>query len=201
MLRYRGILGAVLLAAIFAGAARAQDEPPRPWWIGAEVGEGQLRIASDQAAGSRKATFALGFVGGRNLGRRARVGLELHGWLLQASNLNDPTAGESVSHAFAVVDLFPLHRRHLFIRGGTGVSLYGNRRPGEFGGHGWGWAGGAGYEIPARHFIAAPMLGYSAGRLGDAPYHVPPQTGRRYSVLEFKLQLLWNFGKPKAPKP
>ena len=90
----------------------------RAWWAGGEIGEGQLSLSSDQVHRDRTPTFALGIFGGHRLGDQARVGLEMNGWLLQASNLNDPTVGESVSNVLGVIDVFPTRKIPLFIRGG-----------------------------------------------------------------------------------
>ena len=99
--------------------AQAQiDQNLRAWWAGGEIGEGQLSLSSDQVHRDRTPTFALGFFGGHRLGDQARVGLEMNGWLLQASNLNDPTVGESVSNVLGVIDVFPTRKIPLFIRGG-----------------------------------------------------------------------------------
>jgi hypothetical protein len=188
----------VFLVGVLGAPARAQtEEPVRPWWVGFEAGEGQLRFTSDQSAGSRMATFALGFTGGRNLGSRARIGIQVNGWLLQAFSLNDPTVGESVSNTLFITDAFPIPKRPLFVRGGAGWASYTNNRPNGFGGSGWAWTAGAGYEIPiTRRLRLAPMLAYNAGTLGNSPGINSVETRRRYSVIEFRVELICPFGKP-----
>jgi hypothetical protein len=109
------------------------DQNLRAWWAGGEIGEGQLSLSSDQIHRDRTPTFALGFFGGHRLGDQARVGLEMNGWLLQASNLNDPTVGESVSNVLGVID--------------------------------------------------------------DIRNSITVETGRHYSVVEFKVAAIWHFGK------
>ena len=97
----------IFLAVITLGVQPAQsqiDQNARAWWAGGEIGEGQLSLSSNQVHRDRRPTFALGFVGGHRLGNQARVGLEVNGWLLQASNLNDPAVGEGVSNVLGVVD-------------------------------------------------------------------------------------------------
>lgn len=96
----------------------------RPWWVALELGEGQLKLTSDQLNTARNPVFALGFVGGHSLGNRARVGLELNGWLLQSFNLNNPAVGESVSNVLVVVDVFPIRKTPIFLRAGPGLALY-----------------------------------------------------------------------------
>ena len=178
-------------------AAQAQaDQNLRAWWAGGEIGEGQISLASDQIHRGRTPTFALGFFVGHRLADQARVGLEMNGWLLQPSNLNDPTVGESVSNVLGVIDVFPTRKLPLFVRGGGGLAMYQNNRPAATGGTGWSWTGGAGYEI---HFSPrlglAPMVQYAYGRFNDVRNPIMIETGRHYSVVEFKLAAIWHFGK------
>jgi len=199
MLRNRGLPGLRAPIRSSVSPARAREERTvRPWWIGAEFGDGQLKLTSDQFGGTREAAFGLGFVGGHSLGNRARIGLELNGWLLQASSLNNPAVGEGVSNVLVVVDAFPIRKVPLFLRAGPGVALYHNNRPGAFNGSGSSWTAGVGYEIRlAEKFGLAPIVDYAAGSLGDVRNIIAVQTGRRYSVVEFKAAMIWHFGKPK----
>lgn len=199
MLQKRCLLTLTLLVGGLTCPIRGADTGTvRPWWIMGEFGEGELQLRSDQATGSRKATFALGFAGGHTLGSRARVGMEVNGWLLQASNLNDPTQGESVSNVSALVDVFPIPKSSFFLRGGTGAAFYQNNHPDGYGGNGWAWAAGAGYEVRlGRSFGLAPMVMYSAGSVGDVQNVLTVETGRRYSVVEFKIGIVGHLGKPR----
>jgi hypothetical protein len=188
----------IILTICVTGSAHAQgDRNLRPWWVGAEAGEGQLDLTSDQIHRNRASTFALGFLGGHRLGERARIGLELNGWLLQAFNLNDPTVGESVSNVLGVGDVFPIRKLPLFARFGAGLALYQNNRPLEFGGSGWSWTSGLGYELRLGDgFGLAPSVGYASGHFGDVNNVITVETGRRYSVVEFKVAAIWHIGKP-----
>ena len=178
-----------------------EERAVRPWWVGFELGDGQLELTSDQFNRTRNSAFALGFAGGRSLGNRARIGLELNGWLLQSFNLSNPAVGESVSNALVVVDAFPIRKTPLFLRAGPGVALYQNNRPGGFNGSGWSWTAGVGYEIPlTERFGFAPIVDYAAGSLGDVHNLLTVETGRRYSVVEFKVAIVWHFGKPKEAR-
>ncbi|MGZ3387635.1 MAG: hypothetical protein ACXVB5_22405, partial [Isosphaeraceae bacterium] len=124
------ILIFIAMSTLGVKPAQAQaNQNLRAWWAGGEIGEGQLSLSSDQIHRKRTPTFALGFFGGHRLGDRARVGLEVNGWLLQASNLNDPTVGEGVSNVLGVIDLLPTRKIPLFIRGGGGLAMYQNNRP------------------------------------------------------------------------
>lgn len=197
--RIHGTLFLILLIGGFACPTLGQEGGAvRPWWIGAEFGEGQFQLNSDQVHRNRKATFALGFVGGHSLGNRARIGLELNGWLLQAFNLNDPTVGESVSNALVAVDAFPIRKVPFFLRAGTGGAFYQNNRPEGFGGSGWCWTTGVGYEIRlGKNFGLAPMVNYSAGSFGEVRNVTTIETGRSYSVVGFVAGVIWHFGKTR----
>jgi hypothetical protein len=178
----------------------SQTETPiiRPWWVGVELGDGQLKLTSDQSTGSRRATFEFGLVGGHRLGRHARIGMDVDGWLLQAYPLNDPTRGESVTNVLGLIDVFPIPKIPLFLRAGAGAALYTNNRPLEFGGSGWAWTAGAGYEFPLpRQLGLATIVDFDAGTRGDVNNIITVETGRRYSVVEFKLAMIWHFGRSR----
>jgi hypothetical protein len=164
--------------------------------VSGTIGEGQLKLSSDQQEGNRVSTFALGFAGGHRVGNWGSVGVEFKGWLLQAFNLNDPTVGESVSNVMGVVDVFPSRSHRLFARGGLGWASYTSNHPTGVNGNGFGWEAGGGYEIPVPGPLRlAPIVEYAGGNLGDAANLPAPQTGRRYSVIEFKIALLYRFGR------
>lgn len=195
----RQALAILIFMGMILGGNLAQgqsDQSLRAWWAGGEIGEGQLSLSSDHIHRDRTPTFALGFFGGHRLGDQARLGLEVNGWLLQASNLNDPTVGESVSNVLGVIDVFPARKIPLFVRGGGGLAMYQNNRPTESGGTGWAWTGGAGYEVRFNERLGlAPIVEYSYGRFDDVRNPITVETGRHYSVLEFKLAAIWHFGK------
>ena len=182
-----------LMGVFLLTSAQAQQYPP--WWLWAEAGDGFLKLSSDQHQGDRRETFAFGLAGGRQFRDRARIGVMVDGWLLQVFDLNDPTAGESISDVMGVVDVMPIHRKGLFLRGGVGLSMYTNNRPNETGGHGLGWIAGGGYEIRLKGRLGlVPMVDYASGGLGDDRIVAVHDTGRRYSVIEIKAALIYHFG-------
>ena len=196
VISYGGLLGLTVPIGSSRNAPAGNEQTVRPWWVALELGEGQLKLTSDQFNRARNTLFALGFAGGHRLGNRVRVGLELNGWLLQSFNLNNPAVGESVSNVSAVVDWFPIRKTPIFLRAGPGLALYQNNRPGGFNGTGWSWTAGMGYEIPlTEKFGLAPIVDYSAGGLGDVRNTLAVETGRRYSVVEFKVAIAWHFGR------
>jgi hypothetical protein len=190
---------ALILVGFFLTAhllASAQSLESRPWWAGLEFGDGQLKLTSDQHESSRIPTFAFGFSGGHRIGERARIGMQVNGWLLEPSNFNDPTVGENVSTVLGILDVFPVRKVPLFFRGGAGLGMYSNNHPLAQNGHGLAWTAGAGYEIPLRNNLAlVPVVDYASGGFGDDRSSLPIQTNRRYSVIEFKAALVVHFGK------
>jgi hypothetical protein len=177
-------------------AASAHTGPQSsPWWVSGELGAGQITLSSDQQKGSSNTTFALGFAGGYQPSDWLRVGAHLNGWLLEAGDLYDPTKGVSVSNFGGIIDFMPSRRYRLFARAGFGLSMYTNQHPDGSYGSSPGWEAGGGYEIPIRGRIGlAPMVEYATGGLGNGSPTYPQQTGLRYSVIEFKLAVIGNFG-------
>jgi hypothetical protein len=109
--------------------------------------------------------------------------------------LYDPAKGVGVSNLGGVVDVMPSQKYRLFGRGGFGLSMYSNNHPDGVNGHGSGWEAGGGYDIPIVGQIRlAPMVEYASGGLGNGSPTLPQQTGLRYSVIEFKLMVIGNFG-------
>jgi hypothetical protein len=41
----------------------------------------------------------------------------------------------------------------------------------------------------------APIVGYAYGRFDDVCNPITVETGRHYSVVEFKIAAIWHFGK------
>lgn len=194
------LLCLVLAAVVSACSVDAQEvstarnSADPKWFFSMALGEGQLELESDQQTWERVPTFAIGFDFGRQIGPWARAGMEAHGWLLEAFNLNNPDVGESVGHVMAIGDALPLRNHALFARGGFGWSSYTNIRPSGSNGGGLAWMAGGGYEVPVSKSIRlVPTIGYSAGHLGEGVTPTP-QTNFGYSVIEFKLGVLYRFG-------
>jgi len=222
MYRKHLLICSTIIILLLADRLNAQDNPNnRPWWFGFEMGIGQLRLARNQTYNDwigipldqferNKTTFVMGFTGGCTLYGRTRIGLELSGWLLEGGNLHDATVGEGVSNLSFVVDAFPSSKAPLFFRGGMGIAFYENNHLGQLNSSGFSWNAGFGYEFRLREKLGlAPVLRYSSGSLGDAQnnvtvlstgerYSVIRETGRRYSGIEFKIAIIYHFGKPKV---
>ena len=197
-MRRTGTFLKVVLVVVFGLSLPLRGQLNRPWWVSLELGAGQLKLISNQRSSNGLTTFAMGFSGGRRLAPWARAGVHLNGWLLQAANLNDPTVGEAVSNFNGILDVFPIVKRGLFLRGGGGVSMYSNNQPLASDGHGLGWEAGAGYELPLPKGVRiSPIVEYASGGLGNAFAPSIPGTAPTYSILEFKAAIIYPFGRTR----
>lgn len=204
-MRRAAMIVGLILILLPPSVARTQQQPP--WWFSMEIGEGLLKLSSDQQQGDRNGNYAVGFAGGHTIGSRLRAGAHLYGWVSQKYDLHDPRTGEGVGVVGGSLDAFPLGRVPLFFRGGIGEAFYEydksvpagsdpNVVPVGHSGQGLGWEAGGGYEFHlVPEFLAfAPMVEYAAGNRGDVLYSNPPEIGRRYSVVEFKLGITFKWG-------
>lgn len=192
-----------IAALAFAAAAWSQQPLPTGsahkyalWWWSMEAGAGRLKLSANGYSGRNEADFAMGIAGGIQPIDQLRIGGHFNGWLQQTYDYWSGMKGEAVSNNAAIMDVFPSRRRRFFGRGGIGSSVYTNWRPLGINGHGLGWEAGGGYEFPVRGQVRlAPMIEYSTGGLGNGSTDIyPPQTGLKYSVIEFKLAVFGNFG-------
>ncbi len=169
----------------------------RNWWVAGEFGEGEFKLHSNQMDSKRDPAVALGLAGGHRLGNRVRAGMHVNGWLLEAFNINDSSVGQGVTNVMGVIDTFPLEEwPRFFVRGGLGLTIYSDNRKTEPGGKGLVWEAGAGYEIPlSEQFFLAPTAAFAQGYLNDTHNRLGPATGRRFSVAEFKIAVVYHFGQ------
>ncbi len=184
------------LLAVICLTPPAMCQQNRTWWAAGEFGEGEFKLHSDQVDSKRDPAFAMGFVAGHRLGNRTRAGLHVNGWLLETFDINDPMVGQSLTNVMGVMDAFPFQEwNRFFVRGGLGLSIYADNRNTGAGGKGLAWEAGAGYEIPlSEQIFLAPTVAYSQGYLNDVHSRVGPATGRRFSVAEFKIAVVYHFG-------
>jgi len=141
------------------------------FWGGIDIGVGLLQQSLDEVEAD-DTTFYLGFKGGYTINPHLRIGLELSGWLLEASNLEDPAVGEGLSQVFLITRVYPRKKSNLFAKiGGGYVSKY-NHRPGESTGqNGWGLTVGGGYDITlSKNFALSPFVSFNFGNVDDLDY-------------------------------
>jgi len=123
----------------------------------------------DQEPHDRQVAFALAFNLGGTLNRYVRLGAEINGWLLYASDLNDPDEAKSASQILAIVQVYPWPARGLFLKAGAERTNNSSNHPSESGSSGWGGTIGAGYDWPVgRSPFLTPVINYSQSSVGRA---------------------------------
>mgnify|MGYP001358255131 CR=1 FL=1 len=144
----------------------------KTWWAALNFGAGALS-QSGGGINQDDTTGFLGFEGGYVVHPQFLVGIELSGWLLEASNTQDPSVGEGIMQAFLTTRYYPLPDSGLFVKFGGGYVSHWNNRPDEPRRlSGWGLTGGGGYDVllteslPVLPFVT-PFVTYSFGEAGD----------------------------------
>ena len=133
-------------------------------WGGIDFGIGFVQN-SFSGIEKEESLFFSGFEGGFTLNPHLLVGVELSGWLLEASDLYDPSKGEGLSQLFLITRYYPSRSMGFFTKLGGGYASYWNNRPGEpRRKEGWGLVLGGGYDFPLNQNIAiTPFINYGFG--------------------------------------
>ncbi len=210
-----------ILSIVLSGSLYAQANPRSyPWWVGIEGGIGRINLHSKQTYRSdmlplekfdRKQNSAVfGLFGGYAPGNRIRLGMEIHMWILEAGNLNDPSVGEGVSTFSAIADMYPSSQIPIFVRGGLGIAMFKSGHTNQLNSHGFSQSVGLGYEFRlSKRCGLAPVLSYSRGGLGNAlaiiesidtgqSPTITMETGRSYSSIDLRTEFIYHFGKSRA---
>lgn len=182
------LLVPVAMAATLPIAAQPSDAAPS-YWLAGELGFGSVHLSSSQGSKNRNA-LAMAVEGGMTLNPYLGLGLRLNGWTIQASNLNDPSKGESLSQALVFLRVHPAEGSRFFIRVGAGYASYTNHHPQAFSGRGWGYSVGLGYEHPlTRRIRLVPAVNFNGGSLGNVDNSIASIRDRRYDVIDLSLGL------------
>jgi len=168
------IIIAFLGFSLISSGALAEEKFERSgFWGGLDVGVGfvQRSLAGIE---EDENNFFLGFEGGYTINPHFLVGVELSGWLLESSDVNDPSKGEGISQVFLITRLYPSNSMGLFAKVGGGYVSYWNNRPGEPSRKsGWGLTFGGGYDFPLNNnFAITPFITYSFGDADDQDHNV-----------------------------
>lgn len=177
------------LLLLLSGSLRAA---PSGWELAAQGGYGRVTLRSDQTGSRTLGAFSMAGRAGYAVRPWLTTGLELGGWLLQASNIYDPERGESVSQALVYAHAYPVSGLPLFLRAAAGHSWYTNNHRDGHGGTGRAWAAGAGYELALSGTASlVPLVQYARASISDTPAGVPSRTGRGYEVVDLSLCVVW----------
>ena len=200
----RVVLAALALALALPPAVTAQevvqaasDSTGTPaWFASIALGYGGLSVRSDQATAPDHGAFTLSLRGGRAIGARLRVGLDVAGWLIEAGDLADPSKGASVSVTDLFAQFFPASTFPLYLELGGGYAKYNNNASGAFGADGLGWTIGVGYERRVVDRVRiVPSAQWSSGRFRDTRNMVLTRTGLEYHVWDLRVAALVRFGR------
>ena len=133
---------------LISSSVMAEDNFKRSgFWGGIDIGAGFVRL-SLEGSDTDENNFFLGFKGGYTLTPNFLMGLELSGWLIESSDLNDPSKGEGISQVFLITQYYPISSMGLFAKVGGGYVSHWNNRPGEpQREEGWGLTFGGGYDF------------------------------------------------------
>jgi hypothetical protein len=171
----------ILLISIFFISATASAEElliRDGFWGGIDVGAGLLKQSFDE--GNEDGTsFFLGFKGGYTINPHFLIGLELSGWLIEASDqycyggfCSDSSEGESIMQIFLISRYYPSQESSLFAKAGGGYVGHWNNRPGESKSKsGWGLTMGGGYDFLLNENVAlSPFATFSYGKTENWDY-------------------------------
>lgn len=163
----------------FAPAASAGTEYTRDGlWLGIDAGAGDVKQSFSEENQS-DVYFFLGFKGGYFINPHFLVGLELSGWLVQASDqyciygyCSDASEGEGIMQIFLITQLYPFKESGLFAKAGGGYVENWNENPGEQRSkQGWGFSAGLGYDFMlSEHIALSPFTTFSYGDTGNWDY-------------------------------
>ena len=165
------VVPALLVLSVAGQAEEGGERESRGFRFGLDLGAGSVeRKVFDFE--SDETNFYMGFSGGYWFSRHVLAGLELSGWLLEASNLNDPTVGEGISRVYLFAQIYPSTEYPAFLKVSGGYASHWNHRPGEpTGSSGDGYEIGGGYDFgvgkPGARWFVTPFATYSAGSIGD----------------------------------
>jgi hypothetical protein len=168
------LLGFSLISPGALAEEKAEEKFERAgFWGGVNFGVGFVQ-RSFAGIEEDENNFFLGFEGGYTLNPHFLIGVELSGWLLEASNLGDPSKGEGISQVFLITRYYPSSTMGLFAKIGGGYVSHWNNEPGEPSRKGgWGLTFGGGYDFPLnKNFAITPFINYGFGEADDQDHNV-----------------------------
>ncbi len=169
--RLAGLLLVTLLVANHSVVAEEQINRDGVW-ASIDAGPGYIE-RSFETGNEDDTNLYLGFTVGYVVAPHFLIGLEMSGWLLEASNLNYPEkGGEGLSQVFVVARYYPYNESGLHLKLGGGYASHWNNRPDETRrNNGWGISLGLGYDLSSiTDWSIVPFLNYSFGDTDNQAY-------------------------------
>ena len=165
---------AVACAVLFwASLAAAEERFGRDgYWGGIDAGVGLVGQSFDEEEDEDDISFYVGFKGGYAINPHFLIGIELGGWPLEASDVNDPDEGRGISQVLLITQLYPGKESDFFFKAGAGyVSIWSNRPDDTRRKQGLGLTVGCGYDIRLNETAAlSPFVTFGYGDTGSWDY-------------------------------
>jgi hypothetical protein len=181
-----------LLALAFTAATSASEptgETAGGWWGGIDVGVATVSREYSVTADTRDTTFTMAFRGGYSWHPRLLLGVELGGWLLEATDYYDwPPEGEGIQTFYGMAQFYPVSGSPIFLKAGWGHVRYWNERLGEGNANGTGAVVGAGYDFAlGSNFYVSPLIEYAWGKYDNALSPPGVLQDQRYQAVTLKI--------------
>jgi hypothetical protein len=157
---------------ILLSTVSAEDQYIRyGFWGSIDAGAGTVKQSFDRREDD-DTFFFLGFKAGYTINQHSLIGIELSGWLIEASDLWDPNEGKGINQVFLITQLYPSKKSCFFAKlGGGYVSNWSNRPNEPSRKSGWGLTAGGGYDyLLDKSTALTPFVTYSYGKTGDWDY-------------------------------
>jgi hypothetical protein len=184
------------LALCFACASPAPalaEEPGTGFWGGIDGGVASLKRSYSVSGDVSDTNFAMSLRAGFAWHPQLLLGVELGGWLLQASDYNvDPSQGEAVEAFLVFAQYYPGRSSPWFVKGGLGAARYWTNHAGE--GSGSGSAAMLGFGRDFRmsdSWSITAAADYSAGNLDGLTSPPGVTQDARYRALTFRVGLTY----------
>ncbi len=168
-------------------------EPGTGFWGGIDLGAGSLKRSYSISGDVSDTNIAMSLRGGYAWNPQLLLGVEIGGWLLEASDYNrDPSQGEAVETYLLFAQVYPSRGSPWFLKGGLGGARYWTNHAGEGSGSGTAAMLGAGRDFRMSEswsFTAA--ADYSSGKLDGLTSPPGVTQNASYRALTFRVGLTY----------
>jgi len=185
LMKKKFLMACLCLAPTLACAG----EPGTGFWGGVDVGAGSLKRSYSISGDVSDTNFAMSLRGGYAWNPQLLLGVELGGWLLEASDYNnDPSQGEAVETYLLFAQYYPSRSSPWFLKGGLGGARYWTNHAGEGTGSGSAAMLGAGRDFRVSDsWSLTAAADYSSGKLDGLTSPPGVTQNASYSALTFRI--------------
>jgi hypothetical protein len=182
----------LLLLLLVDFSLSAQNPGARKGFYGSfNIGPGFLNGNITSYEKQTSTQFAMHISVGYFLNHSLQLGITGCGWLFEPYKWNQiEPSGESLSNTILHVQVYPLRKYRLFLKGGYGISKYRNLQPEKDYGKGNGFMAAAGFEhnIGNKEVLCGTQLSYQNGKLRYGDLYTPIDLlDRQFQVLDLTL--------------